>query len=404
MRDASCRRLRWLKWVLIAFLLIDPAIHITFFYYMFASFGLMLPDVLRISSYSFTTFVVIAEYVSILLLILVPINCLNIAFEMREHGVLLGMGRLKFVPWSGITECRWFVARTKVARWLRWGVPKPYKRSRFTIAERRIATEQKDGVTAVLARFAPVYDHDGALLARPSEADVAARAARPVQDRSRFMFQFDLQSLMLLVVVVSCVASCYGIHLRRLEPQIEAIAHLRAFQPSVDDFDGVPWRLDFSKCAVKPTDSDLAYLEPLSELSMLDLSGSPITDAGLAHLMGLKRLDSITLKDTAVTSKGAAELSRASRRLYLLRPRQSPGVVRSCQAPRRGDARQREVAGGALQFRHAVGFGSHGGGGRGPALRRHCSPSPSIDKQADGAGGKEGKGRGLRHGGGQIGP
>jgi hypothetical protein len=303
-------RLRWVTLVLIVYLLAVPAMNIGFLYHMHAS-NPSFPDLLRISSYSFTTFVAIAGYFWIFLLVALPLTSPKVAFEMREHGILLGMGWLKFVPWSRITECRWFLAKTRLARWLLWGVPKPYKHSRFTIVERRIATEQKDHVTAVLAHFAPVYDHDGTLLARPSEADVAAQAARPVQDRSRFMFQFDLQSLMLLVVVVSCGASCYGIHLRRLEPQLEAIAHLRAFQSSVDDFDGVPWRLDFSKCAVKPTDSDLVYLEPLSELSMLDLSGAPVTDAGLVHLMGLKRLDFITLKDTAVTSKGAAELNRS---------------------------------------------------------------------------------------------
>ncbi len=66
--------------------------------------------------------------------------------------------------------------------------------------------------------------------------------------------------------------------------------------------------LDFSKCSKKPTDADLAWLEPLEDLSSLDVSGAPITDAGLTHLKGLKRLDSLMLYGCPVTDAGMAHL------------------------------------------------------------------------------------------------
>jgi hypothetical protein len=307
------RRWRWARLIGVAFLLISAGMPIAmYFLLLHAPRPSMCPYPLRLMFYSFTIFVEIAVYFSILLLVAIPMTRSRIAFEIREHGVLYIFGQLRFVPWSGISECRWFRAKTRWRRWSRWGQPPAYKRSCITVVEERIADGQKDAVTAHLSRFAPVYDHVGTLLAGPSEADASARAKLPTANASRFLLQFDLQSLLLLMVVVSCAASCYGVHLRRLQPQWEAVAHLKAaFQPSITDIAGVPVMLDFSKCAVKPTDGDLAYLEPLSELTSLDLSDAPVSDAGLKHLAELTRLDYVNLKGTKVTSKAAAELSRS---------------------------------------------------------------------------------------------
>ena len=279
------------------------------------------------------------SHVFILFALIMPPYRSGVVLEAREHGILFGNRRqwFRFRPSNEITECRWFLPKSVLGVSLCWRIPKLYKHSRLTILEKRIARGQKDAVTAVLSRFVPVYDRDGTLLARPSEADAAALAARPALGRSRFMFQFNLQSLLLLTVVVSCGASCYGIHLHRTEPMRLAIAFLAAFQPSLTDFGGPPIMLDFSKCANKPTDSDLAYLEPFDELWMLDLSATPITDAGLMHLMGLKHLDYIALNNTGVTSKGAEELSRAlpaadifygpSKRVRMFGPSNRPGTA-----------------------------------------------------------------------------
>ena len=109
----------------------------------------------------------------------------------------------------------------------------PYNRFRLTVNERRIAAGQKAAATAVLARFVQVYDDDGTLLAGPTADGACDAAARPAPQRSRVWLQFDLRSLLLLAVVVSCAASCYGIHCRRVLPQTRAAAQLGEFVATV---------------------------------------------------------------------------------------------------------------------------------------------------------------------------
>jgi hypothetical protein len=236
----------------------------------------------------------------------------NIAIEVREHGVLCGKvgkyistGALYFVPWNQIATCQW--------------VPKSFgAASRFddgrnclTIAQDVIRREQKGAVTAAAGQFVPVYDHDGALLAEPN---AERRKAKWIHWRELDTprFQFDLQTLLLLVVVVACFANLFGLHYR--SPEYQAIAHLEAFDPAIvidKNYQGEVRSLNFSACTRKPTDADLVYLEPLSELRRLDLAGASITDGGLRHLKGLKNLWDVNLANTAVTEKGMEELRRA---------------------------------------------------------------------------------------------
>jgi Leucine-rich repeat (LRR) protein len=60
--------------------------------------------------------------------------------------------------------------------------------------------------------------------------------------------------------------------------------------------------------AARITDAGLAYLNQLSLLSALNLSGTLITDAGLSHLKRLTKLDFICLNDTRITDAGLAQL------------------------------------------------------------------------------------------------
>jgi len=308
---ASIRRtFFWMRWIGVILIVATVAMKVAILLWLAAK-SPMMPNLVSIGSYSFAPFFAIAAYFAILLSLAVPAGRFDIALEIREHGILQGYQLIKFTPWNKIAECRWFSPKTFWGVSLCWWMPKPFKRSRWTIVEKRIAADQKDAVTATLARFAPVYNYHGDLLAEPNEADLAARTARPALQCDRFAWQFNLQSLLLLVVAVSCAASCYGIHYRRLQPYREAVARLSAFQPVIQSIADVPIMLDFSKCTNKPADGDLVYLEPLGELWMLDLSGAAVTDAGIGHLKGLRRLTSIWLTDTQVTSKGAEELHRA---------------------------------------------------------------------------------------------
>ena len=262
---------------------------------------------------------------------LIPPYRKDAPLEVREEGVVRRKqsyenrpGRLVFTPWSEITGCKWYDTLSP-----------HYVHTRFLLLERSIGTGDVEKVTAVVGRFVPVYDVDGKLIAGREPASNRAGTASSKQSGHRLGLQFSLQSLMLLMVVASCVFSCYGIRYRRLQPQRAAVAKMETLGPQIRYLGDDVWGIDFSGCKRRPTDNDMLDLDPLnglrtlklvgapvtdrglshlrglSELRQLDLSGTLVTDAGLVHLMRLKRLDFITLTDTGVTSKGAAELSRA---------------------------------------------------------------------------------------------
>jgi hypothetical protein len=245
-----------------------------------------------------------------LLLFAVPLGRTDIALELRDEGVLHSMvgknrwlGRMKFTTWCQIEECKWAATLTALEARPVLGI--------LRIAEDIIGPQGKRGVTAAMGQFVPVYDCDGTLLAKPETPRVAAIRLPSDRRFGRLWFQFDLQSLLILTVAVACAAGRYGIHYQHLTPAREALATLDTFKPDVNYFGYSIWGLDFWDCAVKPTDDDLALLEPFVELRMLHISGPAITDAGLKHLKGLKNLRWVFLKDTRVTAKGIADLKRA---------------------------------------------------------------------------------------------
>jgi hypothetical protein len=268
----------------------------------------ILPSLVDMMSY-YLVFDFMVLMWSLLILTVLTFPCYpHIAIEVRQHAVIRLNGGLRY--WSEIGQFRWFALKTVLEAislcWKLW----PRNRSRLVLSERVIGEDQKATVTAALAQFAAVYDHDGTLLASPSQAEVTARALQPFEKRPRFRFQFDLQALLLFAVVVSCAASCYAIHDRRIRPHRNAIAQLAAFQPDVFSLGEIPIMIDFSKSPTKPTDVDLANLECLDQLTSLTLTDSPVTDAGLEHLKKLLNLRSIMLIDTKVTRQGAEQLSR----------------------------------------------------------------------------------------------
>jgi hypothetical protein len=299
------RACRWATWFYKGFVLCLVAAFIAMFYYANTRISPFFPALLSMFSYYFFSYLVIGMWAAILLLTFTAPGYRG-GMEVRGHGILVANLRLR--PWSEISECRWFSTKPLLGTTL--CTSRLFVRSRIMLFETRMAAGQKEAITAALARFVPVYDHYGTLLAEPTPADLAAKAAQPAHVRRRYAFQFDLQSLLLLAVVVSCAASCYGVHCRRLRPQLRAVEQLEAFSPSVYLFGSIPYSLDYSKCAKKPTDDDLACLEALNQLNDVDLSGSPITDAGIEHLKGLPYLRHINCLGTEVTAQGAEELSR----------------------------------------------------------------------------------------------
>jgi hypothetical protein len=250
----------------------------------------------------------LALSLSVVLLLGIPARA-NTLLEVRGRGILCSKygdrNRTRpfmFTPWNQIATYQW--------------VPKSFgaigrlddTHGRFTLAEDAIALDQKANITAAIGRFVPVYDNDGALLARP---EAGQEKQKPAATREFFTtpFQFDLQTMLLLVVAVACAANLYGIRYR--SPHYQALMKLGTCNPKIsynrDDVLG----LDFSTCVKKPTDADMADLEPLVELESLDLSGAPITDAGLEHLKALKNLRSVNVSNTNVTSEGIEDLGRS---------------------------------------------------------------------------------------------
>jgi hypothetical protein len=219
--------------------------------------------------------------------------------ELRQQGVVRAVGMTTFRPWSRIPNCRWY------ERWPK----KPWTRQSLLLDCRDLSSEEIEAATAAAARFVPGNDVDDQRIAEPPPAQGAAGAAG-AKPSGRWRFQFNLQSLLLLTVVVSCAASCYAIHDRRLRPQREVLAKLNAFQPNVIEIgEDINW-VDFKACTTKPGDDDLACLNGLRKLEYLYLDGSPVSDAGLKHLHAIKTLRSVSLSNTKVTQQGIDELQR----------------------------------------------------------------------------------------------
>ena len=207
---------------------------------------------------------------------------------------------LTLTPWTEITACKWYER-----------LPERYVHTHHLLLESGdLSREEIEAVTRAAASFVPVYDAAGTLLAEPTPAEPAEAvvAGRPIH---HWRFQFSLQSLLLLMVVVSCAASCYGIYYRRTERQRQAVAAFDKFRPLVYENSGDVWMLDFRPCAVKPGDDDVAALQPLPSLEFLYLDGSPVTDAGLKHVFSLKKLKVVTVSNTGITQKGVDDLKRA---------------------------------------------------------------------------------------------
>jgi hypothetical protein len=307
------RLTRWSRWISSFTIFGGTAMIVGQAYYVGRVVTRLSPNFFAMASYEFVPYLAIAGWSAVLLITAMPPVAFGYALEIRERGIIFGNAN-RCRLWSEITCCRWFVVKKSRsvlrASWTPWS----FRGRCLTIRERNIAAGQKEAITAAIGRFVQVYDDDETLLAGPSPEELAAR---PVVQRTRFWLQFDMQSLFLLVVVVSCAASCYAIHCRRLLPQQRAVGQLETFRPAIDFFGNVPFAVDFSKCGTKPSDDDLACLESLDQLTSVNLSGSPISDVGIEHLKGLRYLNFIDCEDTKVTAKGAEELHRALPKAFI---------------------------------------------------------------------------------------
>ncbi len=71
---------------------------------------------------------------------------------------------------------------------------------------------------------------------------------------------------------------------------------------------GLPWLNRIWLNDAKVGDAGMAHLGRLTNLDILDLTGTRVSDTGLAHLAGLTSLETLCLRNTAVTGRGLVHL------------------------------------------------------------------------------------------------
>jgi len=184
------------------------------------------------------------------------------------------------------------------------------------------------------------------------------KAYRATRKEKRRCCQFSLASLLLLVVLVSCVLSWFASRITDARQQRHAVAQvadlggfvwydyqcndygvpdfaLRAPEPFwareiLDEdffhsavgvsFAGLRFTADAGSIAyerITVRDTDLVCLRDLRKLQELDLRGNEITDTGLAHIAHLAGLKRLLLADTEITDAGLEHLERLTSLSYL---------------------------------------------------------------------------------------
>jgi hypothetical protein len=260
----------------------------------------------------------------------------RLSFEIRENGLIFGFpAGILHVPWNEIEFCVFDSAKKRLQL---------QRKGHLSILRRRLTVVEGEAVTKFMGQFAEIRDRAGNVLTAPSqsvETPQLARAAKKPRQRF-FRFQFDLLSLMLLMLLVATAASWYGYRQHRTQPIKNAVAALAEFQPMVVYRDVDVQYLLFWGSGKKPgdkdlialrsfpnlealgfsgapgvTDAGLAEVEPLSHLKMLDLMATSITDAGLSRLTCLTELRELNLMATGITDAGLAKLKPLNRLQFL---------------------------------------------------------------------------------------
>lgn len=258
------------------------------------------------------------------------------ATEIGEKGIA---NRLRFIAWEQIECCH---------EWLRYEgcLEVNLRRGIRRTIQLKIPHACKDAVLEIMARFVEIRTTRGVVVSRPpsNSAENAPAATSPQPRQKHSIFQYDLLTLLLFMLVVASFSSWFGILWQRSDHLSNQMARLQEkyqglkySQSGMDIHD-----LDFSKCPValsddvlldvetypqltslylpnvSLTDDSLVHLEGLTQLQFLDLSGKGITDNGLKHLLSLKKLEFLTLKNTSVTLEGVNELKKQMPKINIL--------------------------------------------------------------------------------------
>lgn len=140
----------------------------------------------------------------------------------------------------------------------------------------------------------------------------------------RWRFQFSIRSLLLLTIAAAVPCSWLAVEIKKAREQKTAVEAIRKLHGNVrydyeanylagegspvpallrrevgDDFFHDVTIVEFEKG--ETADTELKYLDGLTQLQALVLKCTRITDAGLEHLKGMRQLQSLDLQNTEIT-------------------------------------------------------------------------------------------------------
>jgi hypothetical protein len=262
---------------------------------------------------------------------------LKVLLEIRRKGIVR---RLRFWPWEQIEFC---------CRGLRFesGIEFRIHGAMVRSLNVPMSPDVKELVLKELASFVEIRDYSGEVLSKPTlgagEKD-GADVPQPPKIKYSFL-QYDLRTLLLLILVVASFSSWYGVLFRQSEETAAQILRLQKKFEAVEchesrnklvfvDFGKHPKKLtdddllDLESCFdlqslnfadTTITDDGLARLEKLTNLTFLQIPGNEITDAGLAHIARLTRLEHLSVSSYRITDAGLQHLKglKRLRTLYL---------------------------------------------------------------------------------------
>ena len=218
--------------------------------------------------------------------------------ELREQGILLPFNGLSLIPWDQVWYCKWLVDRHTLL------VMTGLKTEKL-----KIMPEHADQVSEILVQRVRLFDANNNAL--NPDFDPPKPASSETVQPIRVPFQFDLRTLLLLMVVASAASAWLGIHLRTQWREQAVLEKLAQFNPSVTKRNNRVYTLCFTQSKSGPTDNDLQPLAVFGKLQVLNLSNTPITDNGVIYLIRLHGLKALHLKNTQITDEGIRRLQEA---------------------------------------------------------------------------------------------
>jgi Leucine-rich repeat (LRR) protein len=236
--------------------------------------------------------------------------------QIRENGIVFThendhYQRYHFIPWRDINFCKWVPSEEILLIQKQNGA-----------LDFHIAANHCKNTIETLGRFVDVRDQNDNIIPAPLDrplANAPNNTLKPKLSLKRPLFQFDLRTLLLLMMVFASGFSWYGIRYRhRGQIRNEIAKHEKKYGDVHYGFDGIDvMYLNFTFAQNKPGDDDLIEIQKFPRLQWLYLTNSPISDAGLIHIESLSQLNQLDLTGTKITDSGLEILKRLNNLNFL---------------------------------------------------------------------------------------